>query len=116
MEVEDTKYRHFVHDLDQELAECESDEDHPIFLSDIEKHLLKLPRAILINEADRQRIQSMQMVLYNVPTSLSVPTEQDGVRRAILETRQRFRDGNTSSSPLSSQLQEEDPDPDAMEL
>ena len=33
----------------------------------------------------------MQMVLYNVPSSLTVPEEQDSVRRAILETRARAR-------------------------
>lgn len=32
------------------------------------------------------------MVLYNVPSSLSVPEEQDNVRKAIIESRARARE------------------------
>jgi len=89
MEVEDTKDRVFIHDLDRELAELESDEEHPIFLSDIEKHLIKIPKAMLTNDEDRERLQNMQLVLYNVPSSLSVPAERDSVRKAIIDSRRR---------------------------
>jgi hypothetical protein len=91
MQVEDSKHKVYIYDLDKELAEEESDEDRPIFLPDIEKHLNKIPKHILIGDEARA-IANMQMVLYNVPSSLTVPQEQDNVRRAILESRQRTRD------------------------
>jgi hypothetical protein len=90
MEVEDTKHKVYIYDLDKELAEEESDEDRPIFLPDIEKHLHKIPKHILIGD-DAKAMANMQMVLYNVPTSLTVPVEQDSVHRAIAESRQRTR-------------------------
>lgn len=93
MEVEDTKDRVYIHDLDQELAEIESDEEHPIFLPDIEKHLLKLPKSVLMNDFDKLRMESMQLVPYGVPKSLSVPEQHDSVRKAIIEARERARSG-----------------------
>jgi hypothetical protein len=91
MEVEDTKHKVYIYDLDKELAEAESDEDRPIFIPDIEKHLHKIPKHILIGD-DAKAMANMQMVVYNVPTSLTVPKEQDSVRRAIIESRQRARE------------------------
>jgi len=124
MQVDDTKSRVYIHDLDAELAD-ESDDEHPIFIPDIEKHLLKLPKAALINDADRQRRLSMQMVLYRVPQPLTSPEESDGVRRAVHEARERIR----SSLPLTvpdapvpdadAPMQDEDSiddDPDAMDI
>lgn len=37
-----------------------------------------------------------QVVVYNVPQSLSVPQEQDGVRKAIVEARRRIREAQVS--------------------
>ncbi|KAF2436534.1 hypothetical protein EJ08DRAFT_691695 [Tothia fuscella] len=91
MEVEDSKHKVYIYDLDKELAEAESDEDRPIFIPDIEKHLHKIPKHILIGD-DAKAMANMQMVLYTVPASLTVPEEQDSVRRAIAESRQRTRD------------------------
>ena len=117
MQVEDTKDRVFIHDLDSELAEDESDDQHPIFLAGIEKRLLKLPKHILFNDQDRQRMESMQMVLYTVPTSLTVPEEQDSVRRAVLETRRRLRERQPLTIPKSDVPTESfQGDPDAMDL
>jgi len=97
MDVEDTKHKVYIFDLDKELAESESDEDRPIFLADIEKHLVKIPKSVLIGDDARKAAQSMQMVLYDVPTSLTVPKDKDNVRRAIIEARQRARDGQAST-------------------
>ena len=47
MLVEDTPHRVYIHDLAAELNDIESDEDTPIFLPDIEKHLSKIPRHLL---------------------------------------------------------------------
>lgn len=91
MEVEDTPHRVYISDLSAELSDIESDEENPIFLSDIEKHLSKIPTHVL-RGPEPTPTQHNQMVLYNVPTSLTVPEEQDNVRKAIVETRQRIRD------------------------
>ncbi|USP77230.1 hypothetical protein yc1106_04504 [Curvularia clavata] len=91
MEVEDTPHRVYISDLSAELSDIESDEENPIFLSDIEKHLSKIPTHIL-RGPEPTPTQHNQMVLYNVPTSLTVPEAQDNVRKAIVETRQRIRD------------------------
>jgi hypothetical protein len=72
-----------------------------------------------------------QLVLYNVPTSLTVPEAQDSVRKAILEARGRIRDRQASglvehglkvaptSAPQPALAAEVPPpsfDPDAMDI
>ncbi|KAA8617038.1 hypothetical protein PtrSN002B_002096 [Pyrenophora tritici-repentis] len=101
MEVEDTPHRVYISDLSAELSDIESDEENPIFLSDIEKHLSKIPRHVLLGP-DPKPNEHNQVVLYNVPTSLTVPEAQDNVRKAIVEARQRIRDkqANPISEPI----------------
>ncbi|KAL8838614.1 MAG: hypothetical protein Q9176_005011 [Flavoplaca citrina] len=89
MQLDDTKDKVYIHNLDAELADLESDEDTPIYLPDIEKKLAKIPRSVLMGR--NPPITNNQMVLYNVPSSLSVPQEQDNVRRAIIDSRTRAR-------------------------
>ena len=98
MDVEDTPNRVYIHDLAAELSDIESDEDNPIFLSDIEKHLSKIPKHVLLGP-EPERTEHNQMVLYNVPASLTIPEGQDNVRKAIVEARQRIRE--KQASPLS---------------
>ncbi|EME44028.1 hypothetical protein DOTSEDRAFT_151664 [Dothistroma septosporum NZE10] len=90
MDVEDTRDRVYIRDLDEELADIESDEEKLIFLPDIEKRLSKLPRHILTGRAEDQ--EGQELVLYGVPKSLTVQEGQDTVRKAIIESRQRARD------------------------
>ncbi|KAL8909424.1 MAG: hypothetical protein Q9207_000259 [Kuettlingeria erythrocarpa] len=90
MQVDDTKDRVYIHDLDAEIAGLESDEESPLFLPDIEKKLSKIPQSVLTGRGPAPT--SKQMVLYNVPSSLSVPEERDSVRRAILDSRARARE------------------------
>ena len=85
MDVEDTKHKVYIYNLDKELEDSQSDEDTPIFLPDIEKHLSKLPKVVLISEDEKEHAKNMQMVLYNVPTSLTVSEDKDSVRKAIIE-------------------------------
>lgn len=128
MLVEDTPHRVYIHDLSAELSDIESDEDTPIFLSDIEKHLSKIPKHVLLRPEPKAN-ENNQVVLYNVPTSLSVPQERDGVRKAIVEARQRIRDrqGNPLAEPRGMldgaghgarirQIVDEDTDADAMDI
>ena len=90
MQLDDTKDKVYIHNLDAELADLESDEETPIYLPDIEKKLAKIPRSVLMGR--NPPITNNQMVLYNVPSSLSVPQEQDNVRRVIIESRTRARE------------------------
>jgi hypothetical protein len=94
MQVEDTPHRLYIHDLSAELSDIESDEESPIFLSDIEKHLAKIRKHILLGPRPRapEPTAENQMVLYNVPSSLTVPEAQDSVRKAIVEARARVRE------------------------
>ncbi|KAH7408210.1 hypothetical protein DE146DRAFT_687556 [Phaeosphaeria sp. MPI-PUGE-AT-0046c] len=96
MDIEDTPHRVYISDLAAELSDIESDEENPIFLSDIEKHLSKIPSHVLRGPEQPSSNEHNQMVLYNVPASLSVPEEQDNVRKAIVEARQRIRRGQAS--------------------
>ena len=92
MSLDDTAHKIYIYDLDAELAsDSESDTSRPIFIPDIEKHLNNLPKVMLIGDEAREAAKNMQMVLYSVPSSLSVPAEKDGVRKAILESRARLR-------------------------
>lgn len=108
MQIDPTPHKIYIHDLSAELSSSSSEEDDedgdapPIFLSDIERHLSKIPRHVLLagsqgansgssNRAPEARPDN-QMVLYNVPSSLSVPQERDSVRKAIVEARARVRE------------------------
>ncbi|KAF2405140.1 hypothetical protein EJ06DRAFT_14624 [Trichodelitschia bisporula] len=138
MDVEDTKHRVFIHDLDKELEEeVESDSERPIFIPDIEKHLNRLPKHVLVGD-DAKAAAKMQMVLYRLSPSLTVPEEYDSARKAILEARARARDRQALTIPgppagmptarfpnkahgHSLQHggpwgQDQDPDPDAMDM
>ena len=90
MQLDDTRDKIYIHDLERELQEVESDEEKVIFLPDIEKKLAKIPKSVLTSRS--QPVTSNEMILYNVPSSISVPREQDNVRRAIIESRARVRE------------------------
>ncbi|KAF2682725.1 hypothetical protein K458DRAFT_478676 [Lentithecium fluviatile CBS 122367] len=91
MQVEETPHRVYIHDLAAELSDIESDEENPIFLPDIEKHLARIPKHVLVGP-EPKATKDNQLVLYNVPSSLSVPEEKDNVRKAIVEARARLRE------------------------
>ncbi|KAK4230678.1 hypothetical protein QBC38DRAFT_452009 [Podospora fimiseda] len=96
MQLDDTKYKVYIHNLDDELSSSsdgESDDGRLIFLSDIEKHLRsnRIPPGVLNPKPDSD-LADKQLVLYRIPTSLTVPEEQDSVRKAIIEARARMRE------------------------
>lgn len=90
MQIDDTKEKVYIYSLDQEIADIESEEEKLVFLPDIEKKLGKIPRSVLTTKS--QPVTSNEMILYSVPSSLSVPPDQDNVRKAIIETRARVRE------------------------
>lgn len=101
MRLDDTRDRVYIHDLDDEVSDIESEEEKLVFLPDIEKRLTKIPNSVLISQS--QPHTSNEVVLYNVPESLSIPREQDSVRKAIIETRARAREkqGQETEAPRS---------------
>lgn len=137
MQVDDTPDRIYIHNLDEEIAsiEAEKEQQRLIFLPDIEKKLGKLPKHVLQMSEPPPQPQGHELVLYSVPTSLSVPVEHDSVRKAIIESRARARqeqekvsshdamlhDDSQEESSMSRYTNDgheagEDADPDAMDL
>ncbi|KAK3310495.1 uncharacterized protein B0T15DRAFT_39883 [Chaetomium strumarium] len=97
MQLDDTKYKVYINNLDDELAsDNESDgESGMVFLPDIEKYLraTRIPTRVLDPRPDpAAELAGKELVLYSEPSSISVPIEQDSVRRAILEARARARE------------------------
>lgn len=94
MHIDNTKHKVYIYDLDAELSDSDtSDDGRLVFLPDIAKHLreTRIPPSVLANQDGELAGMNKELVLYNVPSSLSVPEEQDGVRKAILEARARMR-------------------------
>ncbi|KAF2164068.1 hypothetical protein M409DRAFT_56790 [Zasmidium cellare ATCC 36951] len=91
MQVDDTRDRVYIHDLDEELADIESDEEKLIFLPDIDKKLSRISQQLLQSRRDEDH-EGQELVLYSVPKSLTVDEGHDSVRKAIIESRQRARE------------------------
>lgn len=89
MHLDDTKHKVYIHNLDEQLAEIDNEES-TVFIADIEKKLGKIPQYVLTG--DMRPTADNQIVLYGVPSSISVPEEQDNVRKAIIESRARARE------------------------
>lgn len=102
MHVDDTKHKVYIYNIDDELSSSDSeiDDGRLVFLPDIERHLRKhrlhlsaaspsIPRPVPVNPDGE--LAGMQVVLYQEPSSLSVPAEQDSVRKAIIDARARAR-------------------------
>lgn len=100
MSVDETRDRVYIHDIDSELAELEEQKSDIAFLPEIEKRLAALPTTIL--GGANQEVRNKQMVLYQVPSSISVPEEQDHVRKAIIATRAREKEKPTPESTVAS--------------
>ncbi|KAM7194489.1 hypothetical protein V8F33_007199 [Rhypophila sp. PSN 637] len=100
MHLDDSKHKVYIYNLDDELSsesEAEDGSGRMVFLPDIEKHLRDkriLPSYMLNNglTAGPSDPADMALVLYQIPSSISVPEEQDSVRKAIIEARARMRE------------------------
>lgn len=90
MQVDETKDKVYIYDLDRELSDIESEEERLIFLPDIDKKLGKIPKSVLAPRDSS--VTGSEMIIYNIPSSLSVPPEHDNVRKAIIESRARARE------------------------
>ena len=98
MHLDDSRDRVYIHNLDDELSDIESEEEKLLFLPDIEKRLAKIPKSVLMGRSPSH--VGNEVVLYSVPESLSVPPEQDNVRKAIIETRARAREKQTREAMM----------------
>lgn len=120
MLLDDTKSTIFIHDIDRELAESDTQEDTISILPGVAGTLLSIPNTLITDT----KPQSHELVLYQEPKSLSVPEEQDNVRRAIAETRARARQARldhsatTESSAVKSDfgIRNDDDDYDVMDI
>lgn len=145
MPIDETRHRVYIHDLDAEIAQIEADENQEqrkLFLPEIEKKLTRVPDRVLQSTVTGGSVQppnnvntNTQLVLYRDPTSISVPAEEDAVRRSIIEARRRLRERQEQErkerekmGTLASTVVNEDPamtggnykgnsdDPDAMDI
>ena len=92
MLLDDTKYTVYIHDLDREIADIESQENGVPFLPRIPENLTSIPPSILSpTKPSGSEPCGNELVLYSEPSSLTVPRDQDCVRRAIIETKARTR-------------------------
>lgn len=90
MQVDDRPDRVYIHNLDEELAESEPEEERLVFLPDIERRFSRIPKHVLI-ENRTEESENQELVLYSIPKSLTVDESKDSVRKAIIETRRRAR-------------------------
>jgi hypothetical protein len=90
MHVDETRDKVFISSIEDELLDIESDEERLVFLPDIEKRLTKIPRSVLAGENSTSA--GNEVVLYGIPESISIPREQDNVRKAFLESMERARE------------------------
>ncbi|KAH8766684.1 hypothetical protein F5883DRAFT_522197 [Diaporthe sp. PMI_573] len=103
MLLDNTQHKVYIYNLDDELSsdpDSDLDDARLVFLPDVERHLRAnrivpgipgaVPRPILPNKDGE--LAGMQLVLYDDGVrSVSVPEEQDSVRKAIIEARERHR-------------------------
>ncbi|KAK5112447.1 hypothetical protein LTR62_004203 [Meristemomyces frigidus] len=137
MNVDETRDRVYIHDLDAELADIQTEEEQLIFLPDIEKRLSRIPQQLLSGRHTDDGGHH-ELVLYEVPKSLTVDEDRDSVRKAIIEARQRARDRAVEDARQEDMVRkyghdgheavetahgysagyeaEEDADPDAMDI
>lgn len=104
MQLDNTAHKVYIYNLDDELSS--SDESSPpssprmsmdkiSFHPHLASHLLstRIPPQIRANADGEVAGVNLhnELILYGVPSSLSVPEEKDSVRKAIIETRARAR-------------------------
>jgi len=97
MQLDDSKYKVYIYNLEDELSSSDGEDDGKlVFLPDIEDHLRanRIPPHILAGPTPDAK--GRELVLYNVPSSITVPEEQDNVRKAIIEARARIREKQTA--------------------
>ncbi len=98
MQLDDTKHRVFIHNIDAELSDSEAEEGEAAdgrltLIPEMERHLRRTNLLSPVAALDSAPLSTKnnKLVLYRAPSSLSVPPEMDGVRMAVIEARERAR-------------------------
>ncbi|KAI0474042.1 hypothetical protein GGR56DRAFT_676478 [Xylariaceae sp. FL0804] len=109
MQLDDTRHKVYVYDLDDELSSAPSSPSSSddelssssssgrlVYLPDIARHMMRrrghLPPLLPSLNPNPSPADDMQLVLYREPASLlSVPPDRDPVRRAVAEAREQAR-------------------------
>ncbi|KAJ5358572.1 uncharacterized protein N7496_010985 [Penicillium cataractarum] len=99
MMLDDTKHTTYIHDLDRELADIDTP-DGGLILLPLAAKLISVPESVLSTPS-----QGKELVLYTDPSSLTLPEEQDSVRKAIIESRARARARTRARAQASSSHQ-----------
>jgi hypothetical protein len=89
MPVDETPSKVYIHDLAAEIAQIEAEEPKDMFLFDIDKRVSALPAKLFQSSSPNP---NTQLVLYREPSSISIPEEEDAVRKAIIDARKRVRE------------------------
>lgn len=93
MEVDNVVY---VSDLD---SDSESDaDDRVVFLPDVERKLNNIPYALANGDRSKNQSTSTELILYSIPSAISIPEQKDVVRRAIIESRRRLREKSAEAA------------------
>ena len=101
MTIDDTPHRIIIHDLSREIAQIEADEaaqNATLFLADIDKRVSGLPHHLLQAQNHDRHLPpapenlNTALILYKDPSSISIPEEEDVVRKTIIEARRRVRE------------------------
>ncbi|KAK7900922.1 hypothetical protein LTR67_003207 [Exophiala xenobiotica] len=101
MTVDETPHRVIITNLAHEIAQIEADEaaaSQTVFLPDIDKKVSAIPARFLQNHPPQNPSPALSLntntalVLYRDPTSITVPEEEDAVRKAIIAARTRARE------------------------
>ncbi|PWY72560.1 hypothetical protein BO94DRAFT_560112 [Aspergillus sclerotioniger CBS 115572] len=87
MLLDDTKHTIYIHDLDRELEDAEPRADSFTILTRYADQITAIPRLLVNNN----KTPCNELVLYTEPASLSIPKEEDSVRKALIATRERAR-------------------------
>ncbi|EGD95967.1 hypothetical protein TESG_03429 [Trichophyton tonsurans CBS 112818] len=92
MQVDDTKTRVYITDLEDEIAQIEEEERGQTFkvMPEMEKQLMSVPKSVLTHKPKEER--NNELVLYRVPAALGIPAEQDSVRAVMTDARERARE------------------------
>ena len=112
--------RIIITDLSSEIAQIEADEalatprNHLIFPDDIDKKVSAFsPHHLLTRGQNHDRHAyiprppenlSTALILYKEPSSISVPEEEDVVRKTIIEARKRAREKTAAEQQLAREL------------
>ncbi len=101
MTVDETPHRVIITNLAHEIAQIEADEaaaSQTVFLPDIDKKVSAIPQRFLQSHPPQNASPPLTLntntalVLYRDPTSITVPEEEDAVRKAIIAARTRARE------------------------